>query len=493
MPTVRSLIDAHGKPPREICLDWYRQIQEAQPSYRLGDEPLDWQGSALRGYADWTNTDVKHDGTLGLDDWNVGLFNTAQEQLTHWLENGKDPVESVGESIRVETLAMDVPHVLPHPRKSDTRTARVRAAGNAKILSATVVVGLVTVFGFYLVIATQSARDGTDETVAMPTIEQIENQLQSYDIARLPEFEPPDISALEQTSNDGSFQAVSLESFQATAAVQATAAAESSRIAPALRSGTPPAIPSTGVPEDSLHGQDVMLQIEKVMLHARTQADADAPTAEMASSNSPGSNLPDADTENEQSDSTEWSALEPIVLSPDVLIHHQSLPKAFRRRPREPFWRVRLQIPDGYTLEPDTIQSTVFRDAGVWRIFDSEAKSPRACVVVQFLNRPGRHGYFAVQTSGGSEDLPLLRLPLSRKWLDPLASTLKQTVQQRQIDPGARRLASNQLKLAQRVAEIIVDLDRLANLLEGEIQLCAEMSASASGEVLLRYGGELEK
>ncbi|MCC6509493.1 MAG: hypothetical protein IT423_10320, partial [Pirellulaceae bacterium] len=231
---------------------------------------------------------------------------------------------------------------------------------------------------------------------------------------------------------------------------------------------------------------DVMLQVTQSLEQA--QRAAEQPT------------LPSTETVSTAESTQAPAPTKPTwVLARDNLYSRYFPPKDQQPKARAYTWSLCIQELEGMVIEPAAAQQLETRSMVQWRIFDAADKSPRACLIVQAMQRGGRDAAVDVLLCGGAEDLPELRVPLGRKWLDPLKLQMQSvTLQSRMVIDQLsnsdlpqelrsqaaqyRKLLGAQIKLSQRLVTVMADLDRLAGLVDGQIMCEAEIVGDSAAE-----------
>lgn len=202
---------------------------------------------------------------------------------------------------------------------------------------------------------------------------------------------------------------------------------------------------------------------------------------------------------------------------PPLKIECESMRQIFKLKdleipkPKDPTWRMRLDVSDGFVVEPSGIQLLSPLGSVHWLVYDSQAKSPRTRIIVQAQQAGGRKGDVQWRLFGNAEDLPALNLPLARQWLDPLRNRLKQFDQfiqlkrnelltegkrqglssnSRSLIGTQRKWADQQDKILKRCLIVIAETDRLVGLVDGQFQIHAQLQdgAGENAPALLTYG-----
>ncbi len=129
-------------------------------------------------------------------------------------------------------------------------------------------------------------------------------------------------------------------------------------------------------------------------------------------------------SESEAASSGTDSPLKSIVLSRDQTRCTWTLPKRWLAKNRDAKWQLRIELPDGFQCEPGDIIEVSGKQRVAVRIYDTDAKTPRSCLVL-IVSKLARENGFEFILLGSAEDASSFSVPLPRKWLDPLKQQVK--------------------------------------------------------------------
>lgn len=544
MASIHRLLDTFGPPPREICLDWAYQIQAAAASAEATEPAgVDSQASskaarnAAAGEPDWTALEVAEDGLLELDGLTASMARQALAELGGWM-SGQASGEAPLSSAALETQTREIEPAADtfrasasldlggsdreacQPLATRKRVSRETASWledrRRRLTAAALLAAAATIVTGVWMAEDFSAPPKIAEQASSTADSHNTQQAASSSLAESPGSADTDLSpAHDDEALEGNFTTSeeltgqALQAFAATAAatdpVRGPAAPDLS-LAPSLAampakpiesaagpSANAPAEPvaarDAGAQQDAQ--QDASIAISDVM----SQVASAVAQADSQSSDNP---VPEAVDE---ADSARQPAL---MLTRDANPLRIRVARGLAKRSRSLHWTARLELPEEFICEPPAAQPVEPSAAAQWRIYDKEAKSPRACIVVSVRQRSGRELDLEWSLRGSSEDFPLLRLPVAPKWLDGLSAQLKITAaalraaidapspkvpkEMRALVQNQRQLARQQLAVAERLLTLLADIHRLASLLDDELLGHAELRASDSDELVVAYG-----
>lgn len=256
-------------------------------------------------------------------------------------------------------------------------------------------------------------------------------------------------------------------------------------------------------PAPALEVGDVLSQVASAVAKAEAQP-AGERDADMIPESGADAEVATGTGSPSGTDQTDQTHQSPLMLTRGASSLVSPVPRGTARRAREPRWTARIEVADDFVCEPAALQTLDARTGAQWRIYDKEAKSPRACIIVSVRQRSSRDASLEWSLRGGADDLPGLHLPVARKWLDTLSAQLKVTAaslrgitdvptqnvpkELRSLAQNQRQLARQQLAVANRLLTFLADLDRLASLLDDELVCHVELRDGDGGPLLLAYG-----
>lgn len=559
MASIHRLLDTFGPPPREICLDWAYQIQAAATSAEAADAALlsSSAGSKAAHEAsadapDWTALEVAEDGTLQLDRLTASMARQALAELGGWLSghaSGEAPLSSAALQTQTREIepAADMFRASAsldlgrsdreacQPLANRKRVSREKASWledrRRRLTVAALLAAAATLVTGVWIAEDFSAPLNIAEQASSTAGSHNAQQAGSSSLAESPAIADTDLSpAHDDEALEGNFTTSEELTGQALQAFDVTVAATAPISAPAapdlsLRpslaakpiesdvgpSANEPAEPVAAADAPSASAvasqaesaaagtvdtqqnaqQDASIAIGDVM----SQVASAVAQAESQSSDSPAP---------EAVDETDAAHQPALMLTRDANPLRIRVARDLTKRSRNLRWTARLELPEEFICEPLGAQPVEAAAAAQWRIYDKEAKSPRACIVVSVRQRSGRDLDLEWSLRGSSEDFPLLQLPVAPKWLDGLSAQLKMTAaalrgaidapspkvpkEMRALVQNQRKLARQQLAVAERLLTLLADIHRLASLLDDELLGHAELRATDSDEIAVAYG-----
>lgn len=536
MPSVRELIQRFDVPPPTIALDWYHQIQAVLLRGEDASEPMGPSPSA-GPEPQWMWVEVSDDGRLQLGSLETAAARQALSDLKPWIAAPSDKANE--DEASEDKASEDVcrAHTSTHRSRNGTalKTSHRNVIAAVSVVSAFVL--LCVALACWQSATVESSvlahpqsdrnpkRDDASPSLhpnsapeanrALETSQTIADMafIRSTDFLSGESIEPipPELAR----SADKALTRGTLSGMHPTAQLQppnyetpsSDSAVSSDR---SITSQTqtselevqPLQTTSVGARAEDAPVLDVMQQVAQALENAAAD---ETTTGGASNSNALVAADSSADAAPDVADALQPGSQQPALELCREMTHHQhELPRGWQRRPRDPHWSISLELGEGFVLEPAAIQELSSRAHSTWRIYDETSKTPRACLIAKIYNRGNRDAGLTWQLRGGAEDLPQLLLPLERKWLDPLKAQLQNAAHAmrgqletrpsnpgssvRRLSPQQRRMVADQLELADRLVEVIADVDRLASLLDHEILCHATLRSEPGGRPLLVYG-----
>lgn len=526
MPTIRYLLDRYGQPPRELALDWAWQIRNRLESHGSS------QKDCLLAVQSWTELEVAEDGqlacaeldvataTLALEDlrqWAVGdtallLHSTAHEEVS---ESVDSPLGSPSDSLPNASYLLDATS-RPAPRSA--RPGRQRRPFPTRIwwpvglATGLLVCSLPVVFwpGTQPHASSSSSisADATATTESSPQLESIastdaslgdslialveplepatpKNQVdagplvddqRSHDVAGS-SLNPTSIAALDVALSLGSN-----ESGASRSQLASQAAPDQSSAEPAT-SELPTAETKTGA-NDNVSAAESLTEVRQAFQQAE-QEESIVPA-------------------NRRRGQLQDMHGDPWILSRDTMRYRVTLAPELNVSARESQWTLALEPIAGLAVEPQKPVTIGPRGLIVWRIYEAESKSPRACLFVRAFHR-GRDGQLEMVFCGGAEDMPGMSVPLAVRWLEPLTvrvqsqaielrSALAQlsttTILRDQVPAVMQRkqAMTAQMFTSARLGAIMPEIHRLAQLVDGQVTMHAALRSKPGEPAMATWG-----
>ena len=193
------------------------------------------------------------------------------------------------------------------------------------------------------------------------------------------------------------------------------------------------------------------------------------------------------------------------------MLQIQELPAQLRARVRDPAWRLQLLAGEDLHVEPVGAQTLRSRQTVQWVIRIEDDDDTEACVMVRARLAGARGRVLRWMISSTAADLPLIHLPLGQSYLERIQLYLAHTQQQLHLGiaslknlraaPGLssdaraaisaqRKAMETQLKLATRILELASQASQLAGLLDGQMEVAAELLdlSDEGSPPLLQFG-----
>ncbi len=201
----------------------------------------------------------------------------------------------------------------------------------------------------------------------------------------------------------------------------------------------------------------------------------------------------------------------PLMIGTSPMLQLHRLPTAVDARIRQPEWSIRLAGVEGCRVQPDGNQRVASRDAVGW-VIEEEAMQPpftRVVVLASLLNN--RSAGLRWRIAAVAEDLPQIAFPLGAADLDSMHDHLRRLRQDLKTQTERLRMLGGtsglpslmrttvaaqrkefeaQEKLAERIQQILADAQRLQALLDGHIEVHAQVfDVSKKGSTaVLQFG-----
>ena len=514
MPTVRELLDRYGRPPADVALDWAWQIRRQPSSHDPGHNPghdpghdANRQGCLLE-VDQWTELEVSDDGQLLCDQLPITVASTALNDLRLWSASKRpSPLEQPAQlpeftgSDRFatskqspETTASSITSSVSSRRRSGLKSNWAMSTKSRWVTG-----GCMAAFCACLVLMfiwNNSKQPAHAENDSMKLDALTTEVTEHIDAGHLDASKLPDLAAiaLATPAVDAAIAANAWSDPNPTATLGQLSVASSlaSTEAPNLPQNSSQAMngelasQSDVAPEPSAGAQsssDAVGEVERTL----KKAEASEGVAIVGNGAGPSLDAPG----------------QPWVLLRDTLRYRVTVsPKLNLSRQSQ--WTLAIEPIAGLAIEPEGPVPLPAQGAATWRIYEADAKPPRACLFVRAYHR-GRDGTVELIFCGGSEDMPNISVPLAERWLGPLSVSLQN--QAVQLRTALARLSTTvitpeqapmvfqrkQAMLAQMIASvrlvaIMPDLTRLVELVDGQVTLHAELRAKPGEPAVATWG-----
>ena len=511
MPTVRELLDRYGQPPADVALDWAWQIRRQHAGDDSGDDAdqvaghdANDRGCLLEVYQ-WTDCEVSAEGQLLCDQLPPTVASSALNDLRLW-SNSERPIPIQQSAQLTEYTEADL--FATSGRSYQTTTKAIRPAGSSRRRSGLgrnramsaksrwVMGGCIAAIGtcLLLMLAWNNSKRPAHAANNSVNLDALTTEVPEHlEAAKLPEL---DTIALEPIVVDASVAADAWSDPSPTATLGQLSVASSLALteAPNLSQNSSqattadPASQSDVALEPSTGAQSSSDAVDEV---ERTLKKAEATEAVAVVSNGTG-NGPSLEAPGQ-----------PWVMLRDTLRYRVTVsPKLNLTRQSQ--WTLAIEPIAGLAIEPEGPVTLPAQALATWRIYEADAKPPRACLFVRAHHR-GREGTVELVFCGGSEDMPNISVPLAERWLGPLSVSLQN--QAVQLRGALARLSTTvitpeqvpmvlqrkQAMIAQMIASvrlvaIMPDLTRLAELVDGQVTMHAELRAKPGEPAVATWG-----
>lgn len=470
MPTIRQLLDRYGLPPRELALDWAWQIRS-----HLDRDQMSSAECLLQAHV-WTDLEVAADGRLSCDCLDSHSAKAALEDLSHWAGSDAELVP---------------------PRRVSPRLARVsERLAYMRLAYVGAAVLLLIVVGAWLFSSTSSdpispsnnlstteasashSNSVNSEPDSVPTVSQLES-LSLVDpgqpVAMDESSSPTDSSSLAQLSVDASIG-------PPLSPLAAKEQPEPNPVPPVA--GELTANPTPSQPEASPPSAEALRDVQQAMQQAE---------AEESIVPANRSRTGPHDTHGD-----------PWILSRDTMRYRVTVASELKAKARDAQWTLALEPIEGLAVEPPGPVTIQARGLAVWRIYEADAKPPRSCLFVRAVNR-GREGQLELVFCGGAEDMPGMSVPLAPKWIEPL--TVRVQSQALELRGALARLSTTvitpdqvpavmqrkqamvaQMFTSSRLGAIMPEINRLAQLVDGQVTIHAALKSKTDAPALSTWG-----
>ena len=195
---------------------------------------------------------------------------------------------------------------------------------------------------------------------------------------------------------------------------------------------------------------------------------------------------------------------EPWILSRDTMRYRLTPSAKWDLTARQSQWTLALEPIEGLAVEPQKSVTLSAQGIAIWRIYEADAKPPRACLFVRASHR-GRDGKLELVFCGGAEDAPGLSVPLGQRWLAPLTVRVQSQAQELQaallrlsttvitpdqIPAAMQRKQAMTLAMHQssRLGAVLPQINRLAELVDGQITMHATLKSKPDEPPIATWG-----
>ena len=499
MPTIRQLLDRYGQPPADVALDWAWQIRQRVASHQASGD------HCLLELDQWTQLEVTEDGQLVSDQLQAEVAQSALADLRQWAGRAlpgdstetaaaMEQPERTSQSVQTDALALSdqttqtISHrARPHRSQPWLRKRKWIALTAAFLCASALLIALwpssqATKGGLSLATNSEASDSQVAESESGPMVDQLDT-----------------LSVLEQTTHPNLDQGMATDGLN-------DLGTQSSLGQISLESSLGSTSPTTKTGDAS---------IDVATAHAGSMSSpaSQTPAAEPASSSDAMREVQQAV---KQAEATESIAVanrtrgefqdtrgEPWVLLRDTLRYRVTVsPKLNISRQSQ--WTLALEPITGLVVEPQRPVTIGAQGVALWRIYEAEAKSPRACLVVRALHH-GRDGTLELVFCGGAEDMPGTTVPLAQRWLGPLTvrvqnqalelqgalAQLSTTVITRDQVPAVmqrKQAMIAQMLASARMGAVLPEINRLVELADGQVTMHGELRSKHDQPAIATWG-----
>lgn len=523
MPTIRYLLDRYGQPPADVALDWAWQIRQRLATHHHGGD------NCLLELEQWTQLEVAEDGQLQCEELRAEVALAALDDLRYWAgdtcgsgETTQADTTNIANQLVSTTEAEQLSGLVQSPQTIQTSrcTARSRAGSRLSVTVKTKCIaaaGVLLCASLLLIANFRSPRSAPTER-PLATASSSQN-------APPVELEPsPDPAQLDTSSLLNAQPEVDRQPFQDVPSDSGAKAVLGQLSLDASLSsdsslGLSPSLPLASRP-DEVSDASANMTSQPSPAHQAAAKPVDTSTMDTAASVSESDKPSDAMREVQQTlqkaEATESIAVanrgrgamfdapgEPWVLLRDTMRYRVTLsPKLNVSRMSQ--WTLALEPVAGLAVEPQRPVTIAAQGVALWRIYETDAKSPRACLLVRALHH-GRDGTLELAFYGGAEDLPSTTVPLAQRWLAPLTvrvqsqalelrgalAQLSTTVITRDQVPAVmqrKQAMMLQMLSSARLGAVLPEINRLVELVDGQVTMHAELRSKPDEPAIATWG-----
>ncbi len=503
MPTIRTLLDRYGQPPPEVACDWAWQIRDCLDNRAAAtDEPTH---TCLLEERAWTDLEVSETGELVCGQLDSRTAQAALADLRQWSGGSYDCPTAAGDLTRPAGDSVDAKPIGQVIRGRRQSTSWLGARWP-------VVWGGLGLTGVCLVLclwfADNAATDGANLASGFPIANDAarndaaindalngkplsgaapdsEPSLESVVLEALPTIEPPAAAALDPSDQATPSTGHALGNLTPQPGLVAPASPIAT-VAPST-SATEAAQPEARASAAAGAAHDNALDDVKQTLK---QAEAEAVVPANRSRDS-GRIVQDTHGD-------------PWVLTRDTMRYRVNLSPKLQFNDRESQWTLALEPVEGLMVEPRRPVTLSPRGLAIWRIYDPDAKPPRALLMIRAVHH-GRDGQLELVFCGGAEDMPGMSVPLAQRWLAPL--TVRVQAQALELQGGLARLSTSvitrdqvpavmqrkqamqaQMLTCARLGVIMPEVNRLAELVDGQVTMHAALRPKPNEAPIATWG-----
>ena len=206
---------------------------------------------------------------------------------------------------------------------------------------------------------------------------------------------------------------------------------------------------------------------------------------------------------------------DPLAIPVFPIRQTYKLPPKLRIRTRSPAWKIRLEVADGFVVEPDAPVVVAAREGWRWRIFPEERQDKLFVELgLQIPNQKAERLQF--QIAAGHVEYPWLVLPLRTQNLDAIqanlsaletraigaseylkglsSSGISMSRAERSLLSSLRKGYEEQAKLSQKILAVVAETNLLVGLMDGQIELHAQIvdARAPDSPALLQLGDFLD-
>lgn len=541
MPTIRHLLDRYGQPPQELAFDWAWQIKQHLDRLDQRDQPDTCNDQAhdqthdqfqdshtcLLACRPWTELNVTEDGQLECDELECAAARQALEDLQLWAGHAlSHQLTQSDDSSASEAGYANVASSFGQKRTAKrgrsnvgSRDLRMLLAKHQQRLSIAAIAILLTGATIYwatsqkaAVVASSAASasapsvndgDGSDfNAISQPSANDLANELatdssaQSFESLTL--FEPSQLPTPDASSSSAptSVAQLSVDAALGTSPASGTMPSSSTET-------TSEASGSEASGKDGDKGVDGKLATDADNSNSNTKPNAET-LVEIKQTLKRVESEESIAVANRHRGVVQDAHGDPWILSRDTMRYRVNLSPQLNVSSRESQWTLALEPIAGLVVEPQRPVTIGPRGLAVWRIYEADAKSPRACLQVRAFHR-GRDGELELVFCGGAEDMPGMSVPLGARWLEPLIvrmqsqaielrnalSQLSTTVILREQVPAVmqrKQAMVSQMFTANRLGVIMPEVNRLAQLVDGQVTMHAALKPKPGEPPVATWG-----
>ncbi len=529
MPTIRSLLDRYGPPPPEVALDWSWQFAQKCAAMPQEDAVMPQQDRVcLLTDQPWTAIEVDAAGKLLCEQLAPDTVRKAISDLSVW-GNTRLPAQvptevtstdSIAANQLTELISSQQPahsssSSLPIAKKKlrsqryVTRRSMPWLIGTTGCCIGLAVVGLMYAPGSTENHATHQATNKVDSTLNTEgagtgaTIANAQNAgttdamlLDTTVIDANSVIAPPGDTALD--SMTGLTIKSSLADLNVDASLNATAGQAAGSVPGQLEDGAEANMADQSMTATAMADQSTepLNEVSKTLQAAEAEEAVD-----VAAGKAPQTL---ANTGNRAVDAASNIGGEPWLLTRETMRYHISVPPKLNVNDRQSQWTLALEPIAGLVVEPARPITISAQSAALWRIYEPDAKPPRACLCVR-ARHLGRDGKLELVFCGVSESLPAISIPLAPRWMEPLAVRAQsQAVELRgalvrlsgtvitpeQVPAVMQRKQAMivQMTTCARLSVVMPEINRLAELADGQVTMHAALKSKPDQPPVATWG-----